>query len=173
MCRVAAAEFDPLLSSAALARRWVAERLERWELPQLLVEAATLLTSELVANAIVHTSSRPAVLVAMADGLLEVGVSDREPALPRRPADRILGEVTVDQQALMAEGGRGLLLVDALADEWGATSLTEGKQVWFRLSATDWPYRSACRCHRDHIDRVRLESGRYALAIAGPWDHPA
>jgi hypothetical protein len=55
VCRVAAAEFDPLLSSATLAGRWVAERLERRELPQLLVEAATLSTSELVANAIVHT----------------------------------------------------------------------------------------------------------------------
>jgi hypothetical protein len=64
----------------------------------------------------------------MADRVLEVGVSDREPRLPPRPADRTLEEVTIDQQALIAEGGRGLLLVDAVANEWCATSLTEGNQ---------------------------------------------
>jgi hypothetical protein len=69
-----------------------------------------------------------------------------------------------------SRGGRGLLLVDSLADEWGVIRLVNGKQVWFRISTDDWSYRSGCMCHSDSIDRVRLESGRYALALPGPWD---
>lgn len=33
--------------------------------------------------------------------------------------------------------GRGLLLVEALADEWGVTMQTGGKAVWFRLAMAD------------------------------------
>jgi hypothetical protein len=51
-------------------------------------------------------------------------------------------------------------------------ALVEGKQVWFRLSAADWSYRSACECHADDVSRTRLESGRYALGMSGPWDAP-
>ena len=64
------------------------------------------------------------------------------------------------------------LPVNAFADEWGATRLAQGKQVWFRLDATNWSHRIACRWHTASVDHVRLESGCYAQAISGPWDHP-
>jgi hypothetical protein len=45
--------------------------------------------------------------------------------------------------------------------------------VWFRLDAgAAWPYRPACPCAGDDLGRVRLESGRQVLAVAGPWDEP-
>jgi hypothetical protein len=52
----------------------------------------------------------------------------------------------------------------------GKVEHADGKQVWFRLSTEDWSYRSACLCQSDAIGRVRLDSGRYALAIPGQWD---
>jgi anti-sigma regulatory factor (Ser/Thr protein kinase) len=62
------------------ARRWLADCLRRWDLHEL-VGTAELLVSELVANAVVHAKSRP-ISTAVADGVLEVGVSDRD---RRRP----------------------------------------------------------------------------------------
>jgi anti-sigma regulatory factor (Ser/Thr protein kinase) len=160
--------FDPDLEASALARHWVARLLQRWEL-NVLVDRALLLTSELVANAVVHARSGPLVTLTVDDGAVEIGVTDREPlTLPGRlhaePGER------PDHRALMAEGGRGIVLVDAVADEWGVLGLEEGKQVWVRLTASDWSHRSACQCHTEHPGRVALASGRYALALAGPWD---
>lgn len=171
VCRVATGEFEPVPSAVSAARRWIADYLGRWEL-QELTGTAVLLTSELVTNAVVHATSRPVVSMAVADGILEVGVSDRDPRLPHPAGSGSPGSKTLDGPAFMAGGGRGLFLVDVLADEWGATRLAQGKQVWFRLDATNWSYRTACRCHTASVARVRLESGRYALAISGPWDHP-
>jgi anti-sigma regulatory factor (Ser/Thr protein kinase) len=169
VCRVAVREFEPDLSSAGAARLWVADHLRRWELSEL-VGTATLLVNELVSNAVLHAASGPQVVLVVADGVVEVGVGDHE---ARLPPDFRAGRGGLDdaaKEALMAETGRGLRLVDALADEWGVAQLTAGKQIWFRLTAGTWSHRSACRCHSDDIDRVRLASGRYALAMPGPWD---
>jgi hypothetical protein len=133
------------------------------------MNTAVLLTSELVTNAVVHGASGPVVSAAVANGILEIGVSDLNPCLPRLGRS---GGTKLDDEAAMAAAGRGMILVDALADEWGTVPIAEGKHVWFRLSAANWSYRTGCHCHADHVDRVRLESGRYALAISGPWDNP-
>jgi anti-sigma regulatory factor (Ser/Thr protein kinase) len=158
-----------MASSAALARRWVAEYLERWDLAET-TDVAKLLTSELVSNAVVHAGSGPSLVLAVADGVIEVGVTDNEPTLPEATRPEVPTDGHKIDASVLGEGGRGLMLVEALADEWGATSLARGKQVWFRVAAHNWSYRSACRCHSDDLDRVRLESGRFALVIPGPWD---
>lgn len=91
-------------------------------------------------------------------------MSEHEPGLPH------LADLdAAPNPMLLAEEGRRLLLVDALADEW-AVGVAQGMQVWFRLNAKDRSFRSEWRCHSDQVDRVRLESGRYAHAIPGPWD---
>jgi anti-sigma regulatory factor (Ser/Thr protein kinase) len=171
VCRVASTEFEPVQSAVTAARHWVADHLERWEL-QELTGTATLLSSELVTNAVVHATSSSVVSMAVADGILEIGVSDRDPRLPHRAGISGPRSTEVEEPTSPAGGRLGLVLVAELADEWGIARLAEGKQVWFRLNATNWSYRTACRCHTDHIDRVRLESGRYALAIPGPWENP-
>lgn len=171
MCRVASAEFDAIVSAPALARRFVRERLQRWELAEL-VDTATLLTSELVSNAVTHANGDPSVVVAVADGVVEVGVSDENPDLPPRPPRLTTPFGPGNETVGVPTGGRGLLLVDLLADEWGATPVGNGKQVWYQLQAAEWTYRTACVCHADHLDRVRLQSGRWALGMPGPWDNP-
>jgi anti-sigma regulatory factor (Ser/Thr protein kinase) len=95
------------------------------------VRDAVLLTSELVSNALMHTS-----------GSFELGATYRT-----RP-DRLRVEVSDDSSAMamMAEppiapargGGLGLRLVNDVADAWGTEQRNEGgKTVWFEMTATD------------------------------------
>jgi anti-sigma regulatory factor (Ser/Thr protein kinase) len=169
VCRVANAEFGAGPSSSASARHLVSDLLDRWELPSL-IEDAELLTGELVNNAVGHASTDLALVIAVAEGILEIGVTDSHPQSISFVRPKREDMAVAAREEVLAEGGRGLLLVGLLANEWGVVGLPQGKQVWFRLSTNDWSYNSACPCHGHDLGRVRLESGRYALAVAGPWD---
>ena len=87
-------------------------------------DAALLVTSELVGNAVRHGAPPLAYDVALDDGdvLVVVEDSDDEP-----PGDA--GSCPVEE----AEGGRGLFLVGQLARRWGWDRLARGKRVWARL----------------------------------------
>jgi hypothetical protein len=89
-------------------------------------EIAELLTSELVTNALVHTD-RDAVLTATvgSHGGLRVEVRD---FAARRPRLRM-------PNADDCTNGRGLILVQSLADAWGVRAHGVGKVVWFELDA--------------------------------------
>jgi anti-sigma regulatory factor (Ser/Thr protein kinase) len=159
MCRVVSRELPRSTFAVAEARRFVADALRRWELESLAPDAM-LLTSELVTNSVLHADSDVTVTVAVADGMAEVGIADGSDVLPQQR-----------RGGARAEGGRGLRLVERVAVEWGVVSVPGGKQVWFRLDVgTDWPHRTDCPCGGEDLDRVRLESGRYAIATPGPWD---
>ncbi|WTZ45071.1 ATP-binding protein [Streptomyces sp. NBC_01390] len=105
------------------ARRALRELLRHWGRPGCS-EIAELLTSELVTNALVHTD-RDAVLTATVspDGL-RVEVRD---FVGRRP--RLRAPVPDD-----GTHGRGLVLVESLADAWGVRAHGVGKAVWFELN---------------------------------------
>jgi anti-sigma regulatory factor (Ser/Thr protein kinase) len=161
MCRLASAEFEAGNSTPSAARQWISRLLEHWELPAL-ADTAKLLTSEMVTNAIRHGSSGPIVTASVADGSLEIGVTDSD-------AQRLPQRVITEDP--WAAGGRGLILVEEFSDDWGIAVLSEGKQVWFRVAtAVDWSYRPACRCLGDDAESSRLGSGRTVLANSGPWD---
>jgi anti-sigma regulatory factor (Ser/Thr protein kinase) len=88
-----------------------------------LAEVAAILTNEVVANAIRHGRPPIALRVIRDDRLIVIAVADSGPGLPvMRRTDRT------------AENGRGLMILDAFADDWGVAPLPEGKQVWFRLN---------------------------------------
>ncbi|MDB1088590.1 ATP-binding protein [Streptomyces sp. ACA25] len=108
------------------ARRHVRTLLQVWRLGHL-TEAAVLITSELVTNAVQHT----------ADGigdLLELTVRSDGEALSIEVADSyqwampLLGKPGPEDI-----GGRGLVLVDLLSDAWGVCPRRIGKTVWVRL----------------------------------------
>ncbi|MCZ4124481.1 ATP-binding protein [Streptomyces sp. H39-S7] len=112
------------LSAIAEARRLLREQLRRWGVPGL-VDIAELLTSELVTNALQHTDEGAVLTATLSDGpvhRLRVEVHDHT---ARRPRLHPVGE--------NATSGRGLLLVQALADSWGVRSQGTGKVVWFEL----------------------------------------
>lgn len=93
-----------------------------------LVPTATLLTSEIVTNAVVHVGGPVAVRVTFGPSGLRVEVSDTSARPPVR-TDAAAG----------ATGGRGLHLVDALATRWGTTRDGDGKVVWFELAVDVGP----------------------------------
>ena len=116
-----------LPESAASARRALRDLLAPYRLD---LDAALLLVSELVGNAIRYAGHREIALRArVTGGRLRVEVADGSRTLPPSHAP-----APPD-----AEGGRGLLLVEALADRWGAEQTDSGKCLWFELPATPAP----------------------------------
>lgn len=103
-------------------RRALRDLLRHWGRPGKS-EIAELLTSELVTNALIHTD-RDAVLTATVSPRgLRVEVRD---FVGRRPRLRV-------PNADDGTHGRGLVLVQSLADAWGVRAHGVGKSVWFEL----------------------------------------
>jgi hypothetical protein len=86
-------------------------------------EPATLLTSELVTNAVLHARSRPELKLRLTGDRLWIGVSDNTPISPVRK-----------RYGPEAATGRGLMLVERMAAAWGTSTSDHGKVVWFELS---------------------------------------
>jgi anti-sigma regulatory factor (Ser/Thr protein kinase) len=87
-------------------------------------DAVVLLVSELVTNAIVHARTEVTVRLAMSGRCVRVEVDDGSSAVPDRRTPRA-----------HHPGGRGLHLLDELADHWGVRARDDGKTVWFELEA--------------------------------------
>ncbi|MCG7528856.1 ATP-binding protein [Streptomyces sp. OfavH-34-F] len=85
---------------------------------------AELLLSELVTNALVHTDDGAVVAVSVAPRRLRVEVRDFVPGMPPEPHVPPADDGT---------HGRGLVLVESLADSWGISPRSLGKVVWFEL----------------------------------------
>ncbi len=118
----AAMELPPSRESPRAARRFIEETLGAWGCEELL-DTVTLLVSELVGNAVLHTTSEVQLSVRLVADRLRVDVIDRSTALPRR---RSAG---VEDQT-----GRGSDLVEMLATAWGVSGRPDGKSVWFEIA---------------------------------------
>jgi anti-sigma regulatory factor (Ser/Thr protein kinase) len=117
----------PTAESASVAR-WLVNDLLRDLVDEDTRDTAALLTTELVSNAIRHTRDELVITVRLAGGRLRVGVSDSS---HRRPQ--------LVQVGGRDTSGRGLHLVDAMADRWGVDpdSRGLGKTVWFELPSKE------------------------------------
>jgi DNA-binding NarL/FixJ family response regulator len=115
---------DADVRSSAAARRFVEETLgsEQSE----LLEVVNLCVSELVTNAVLHTSSAPDVAVWVTSKGVRVEVGDEGGVLPEARA-----------ASVEAVTGRGLALVDTLASAWGVIPRPFGKIVWFEIARPD------------------------------------
>ncbi|MFE7510068.1 ATP-binding protein [Streptomyces sp. NPDC057540] len=111
------------LTAVPEVRHALRELLRKWGGPGAS-DVAELLTSELVTNALVHTDHGAVVTATVVPEQLRVEVRDFVPGLERPrvpPADD-------------GTNGRGLVLVQALADSWGVEDQEVGKVVWFELN---------------------------------------
>ncbi|MFE0737940.1 ATP-binding protein [Streptomyces sp. NPDC058855] len=110
--------------SAGHMRRILRMFLTRWELDRLS-DAAGLALTELVANVVRHVPDRRcSVLILREPHGLRVEVADAVPVpLAAKAADPL------------EEGGRGLVLVEAVTDRWGVAETGGGKTVWFECDA--------------------------------------
>jgi len=119
------AELPYLPSAVPRARQVLRESLRGAGLDEDAASVAELLVSELVTNAVKYGQPPVWLLVELRPGLVHASVSDTSTALPERRS--------VDDDS---EGGRGLLVLDALAGSWGAVCVDSGKYLWFDLAVT-------------------------------------
>ncbi|MEU9388924.1 ATP-binding protein [Streptomyces sp. NPDC048324] len=123
-------------TAVGVSRMFVRHTLPRWNIPEQ-IENATLITSELVTNAITASGLTDpdweswqikaehviAIQLRVFDGSLYAEVWDRTPETPVR-----------QNPDFNATSGRGLLLVESLAERWGVyRPHIGGKVVWAEL----------------------------------------
>ncbi len=119
-------DLDPEPSSASLARTFIREQLR--SCPSTIVDVVALLVTELATNAVLHARTAFRVVLDQSDHRITVRVEDgsaRVPSPRHYPTD--------------AMTGRGLALVEELADNWGVRRSPTGKEVWFEISYGEPP----------------------------------
>ena len=110
------------------ARRHVVALLEQWQL-DALVDTARLLTSELVTNAVLHARTDMVLTVEERDGGVRIAVTDHSPVSP-----------ALRHHSATSTTGRGLRLLNQLADNWSVEEDNGGKTVWFTLTSGRDPW---------------------------------
>jgi anti-sigma regulatory factor (Ser/Thr protein kinase) len=128
---------DP--QAPSLARAAVAGFTEQSELDSTQLATLTLLVSELVSNAVVHSDAPPPSDITLCARVLEEG------AVRVEVIDQGNGFSTDIRIRARARGGFGLFLVDTQATRWGVDR-EGGTRVWFELAASPSkaPVESAC-----------------------------
>ena len=117
----------PEARSASVARRVVERALDEAGLAVLL-DDALLLVTELVTNAVVHAGTTVELHIGVGTGTVRIEVVDHSAgSLPV-----LLGDPEAPR-----EGGRGIYLLDVLAQEWGTRHFHGGKSVWFSLAVDE------------------------------------
>lgn len=148
----AALSLTPSPQAPAAARRFVRGCLSEWDLAYH-ADDADLVVDELAANAVQHSNTPFDVRVSRQGGRLGVAVGDHAGAEP-----------TVRGPSRARESGRGMMLVQALADGWGVLPRRGGgKVVWTVL-----------RERRPDADAPRLDdTPGEALSAATPPGGPS
>lgn len=118
------------------ARRWLRHQVGRWA-PAGAGDAAELVLSELVTNAVLHSEGPLRVSLSHRSGCLVIEVVDGNGH----------GVPTIRYYSTDAATGRGMHVVARLSSAWGVRHLAAGKGVWALLADPADPERSA-RCAR-------------------------
>ncbi|WP_282206559.1 ATP-binding protein [Kitasatospora fiedleri] len=119
-------EVEPELAVVPSTRRPIRGIAEQWRVPLSAdaLQDVELCASEVLTNAVEHTSARFRITVRWTGERLRVEVADSSfrPPDPDAATDR-------------TTGGRGLALVEGLAHSWGWYPEGSGKVVWFECAA--------------------------------------
>ncbi len=108
--------------SVPIARWWTRGWLAASTVPEHQVDNALYVVTELVSNAVRQGDGPIRIRLELADQALTVAVFDRGHRMP------LLMEPGPE-----STGGRGLKVVDSLADRWGVEAELDGKTVWAQL----------------------------------------
>lgn len=131
----------PDTGAVSSARRRVVAIVRDWDLPLAddTVESLELLAGEVIANAVVHTGEGCRVTVSWDGARVRLEAEDTEGGLLPQWAPAGPDE----------ESGRGLRLVDGLAQAWGFRPTTDGKAVWFEVDSHPPSRPSPAPCQSD------------------------
>jgi PAS domain S-box-containing protein len=152
----------PAPESARHARRFVSEVLTAAGAGSFL-DTATLLTSELVTNGIVHAHTELQVVVEATERWVRVEVVDGNPQLPARRS--------YDDEA---QTGRGLEMVELLAADFGMEPLVDdGKRVWFRLGSSPGDNRGHDTGAEPRGDTLLVRFSHLPVALYSAWQEHA
>jgi hypothetical protein len=121
-CRAINKTLQPTPAALVTGRNMAAWACAAWKVPAV-ADTARVVMTELLANAVRHARTPMDVRVSLRQRQLHLSVHDHS----RAPA-RLTGP-NHDQDP----GGRGLLVVEALATAWGSTPTADGKVVWATL----------------------------------------
>lgn len=121
----AAVDLRPVPASVPVARHLVLDLLGAWKSPHDAGDAALLVT-ELVANVVDHVAGEASFTleISLSEDWLRISVSDGSALQP-----------VVREFDTGAPRGRGMRLVEGIADRWGVEDHADGKRVWFELAA--------------------------------------
>lgn len=121
--RSASLDLPPTAGSVTAARRLVRELLAVWDVPHDR-EDAELLVTELVANVVDHVRGEADLTLelSLSDTWLRIAVVDGSSIRP------VVQELSHERPR-----GRGMRIVEAIADRWGAEDHDGGKRVWFDM----------------------------------------
>jgi anti-sigma regulatory factor (Ser/Thr protein kinase) len=119
----ASVDLRPDARSVPAARHLVGTMLAAWHAPQDAGDVALLVT-ELVTNVIDHVGGESVLTLELefSDGWLRIAVADGSSVRP------VVRELDSDNPR-----GRGLRMVQTIADRWGAEDQRGGKRVWLEL----------------------------------------
>lgn len=121
-----AREYPGTYASAAQARHFAVAGLQSalGEQPDArdVGQTVELVVSELVTNAVNADAARISVRLCVEDRHVRIEVEDDAGGTPT-----VMHTTTTDER------GRGLAIVDSLADRWGIQPMAPGKQVWVEL----------------------------------------
>jgi anti-sigma regulatory factor (Ser/Thr protein kinase) len=116
---------EPTARSVGAARRFVSGLLDDYDVD--VRDTVVLLVSELVSNAVEHGGPHgPTSTVG-------VEVDARADRVRVEVTDAGTGEPVVGNGSVHRPSGRGVLLVESIADRWGCNRLPVGKTVWFEV----------------------------------------
>lgn len=121
--RTATMRLGPQARGVSRARRFVVDRCLEWGRPSI-ADDASIVVSELVANALIHVQSSCELTLGLRGEVLRIDVADHGGGMPD------LRDATADE-----EHGRGLMLVSILCTAWGTEPRDDGKSVWAELRA--------------------------------------
>ncbi|KGM14509.1 ATP-binding protein [Cellulomonas bogoriensis] len=114
---------DARRGSVGAARHWVRDHLTAVAIAGQTLTISELLTSELVANAVLHGCGAVTVEVSIDAAEVVVTVRDQGEGVP---VARTTGPEV--------PGGQGVRLVERLAARWGVEQEEPGKAVWFAVA---------------------------------------
>jgi GAF domain-containing protein/anti-sigma regulatory factor (Ser/Thr protein kinase) len=121
--RSASMEVPAEPTAPSRVRHWLTAQLGEWQVPENVIGAAVLCTSELTTNALLHAGTAARVEIDLSAERLLVSVAD----------SGTRGTVTRAQTDTLSSRGRGLGLIEELSDAWGTDPTVRGSTVWFEI----------------------------------------